>query len=638
MRAWVGAPAVTAALLVAILLGGFLNLSRTSAFTPRAPILIDGDGNFTAPNGVSGGSGTPVDPFVIEGWEINASAGHGILIRNTSAHFVIQDAYVHSGGPAFDGIRLENATNGVIRNGTFAGNRYGVAISALGIAASRNVTVLRNNLTGNVGGLAVTYSAADVAILNNTIATSSREGILLWYAANVTVGGNTVTESQWGIHVGYSDAVTVSWNRVLRNPGPGILVSQSTRSTLYYNRVTEDEIEVRGSQFVDLVLNGVVGGDGISVIASQSISIVENTLASNIRDGVMLFNAIDVGVYHNQFVFDGAYDDGTQNRWDNGYPSGGNYWLAYAGADQCSGPAQDVCPESDGIGDFPHPFDSDSVDRYPLMSSRREYVPPGTPTLLQAVLAGAGDANLRLTWLPSADDSAPGGTVGYRVLRATEARGPYSLLTTLPAVGSPTYTYTCPGCGHNPADTTSYFYKIRAADAANNTADSGLAAKYSRSVVPGGNLLAVPLLQTNWSLPAVFRTIAYDTVRTYRSSDPTDPWKAHYASRPGDLGPIGFGDAFWVNVLGAGTYTVAGLVVPDPSFALRTGWNLVAYAAAVGRTRDESLAGLSVAWVEAFDPGIPGPYRLRSVAGADPLVPGDGYWVFVRQSATWVQD
>jgi len=270
MRAWAGAQTVTVVLLLSILFGAYLNLPRTSAFTPHAPILIDGDGNFTATNGVSGGSGTRADPFVIEGWEINASAGHGILIRNTVAHFVIQDAYVHSGGLAYDGIRLENATNGVVRNGTFAGNRYGIVITALGIAASRNVSVLRNNLAGNVGGIAVTYYAADVAILNNTVGTSSREGILLWYAANVTVGGNNVTDSLWGIHVGYSDAIMVSWNRVLRNPGPGILVSQSTRATLYYNRVTEDEIEIRGSQDVDLVLNGVVGGDGISVITSQS--------------------------------------------------------------------------------------------------------------------------------------------------------------------------------------------------------------------------------------------------------------------------------------------------------------------------------------------------------------------------------
>ena len=61
------------------------------------------------------------------------------------------------------------------------------------------------------------------------------------------------------------------------------------------------------------------------------------------------------------------------NFWDDGYPSGGNYWSNYTGVDLYSGSDQDETG-SDGIGDTAHEIDADNRDRYPLMN-------PWTPTL-----------------------------------------------------------------------------------------------------------------------------------------------------------------------------------------------------------------------------------------------------------------
>ncbi len=52
----------------------------------------------------------------------------------------------------------------------------------------------------------------------------------------------------------------------------------------------------------------------------------------------------------------------TTNIWDNGYPSGGNYWSDFNGSDNFSGLNQNLSG-SDGIGDTLH-----MKDRYPLMS------------------------------------------------------------------------------------------------------------------------------------------------------------------------------------------------------------------------------------------------------------------------------
>jgi len=52
--------------------------------------------------------------------------------------------------------------------------------------------------------------------------------------------------------------------------------------------------------------------------------------------------------------------------WDNGYPSGGNYWIGYVSPDKFSGPYQNITG-GDEIGDTPKALDADDVDHYPLL-------------------------------------------------------------------------------------------------------------------------------------------------------------------------------------------------------------------------------------------------------------------------------
>jgi hypothetical protein len=54
------------------------------------------------------------------------------------------------------------------------------------------------------------------------------------------------------------------------------------------------------------------------------------------------------------------------NSWDDGYPSGGNYWSDHNGTDSFCGPYQNETG-GDGIGDTPYVINDNNVDHYPLM-------------------------------------------------------------------------------------------------------------------------------------------------------------------------------------------------------------------------------------------------------------------------------
>jgi hypothetical protein len=73
-------------------------------------------------------------------------------------------------------------------------------------------------------------------------------------------------------------------------------------------------------------------------------------------------------------VYDAAWDcadpgliSPSINIWDDGYPSGGNYWSDYNGTDLHSGAYQNVTG-SDGMGDTPYVIDMNNLDHYVLFN------------------------------------------------------------------------------------------------------------------------------------------------------------------------------------------------------------------------------------------------------------------------------
>ncbi len=158
----------------------------------------------------------------------------------------------------------------------------------------------------------------------------------LWAAWNCTISGNNITANNLGgIHLGFSSGNRISGNIIASN-------------------------------FLD----------GVYVWYSSNNNISGNTITSNGRYGVYLYCSSNNRVYHNNFINDTGKIHGFNsiNIWDDGYPSGGNYWSDYTGTDFYSGPFQNETG-SDGIGDTPYIIDENNKDRYPLVEPWQPHLP-----------------------------------------------------------------------------------------------------------------------------------------------------------------------------------------------------------------------------------------------------------------------
>ncbi len=89
---------------------------------------------------------------------------------------------------------------------------------------------------------------------------------------------------------------------------------------------------------------------------------------ANNRYGVRLVQSSNNRFCHNnlidntQQVYNYSWDHpeypNSINSWDNGYPSGGNYWSDHTFEDQ----------NGDGVCDAPYVIDDNNQDKYPLMN------------------------------------------------------------------------------------------------------------------------------------------------------------------------------------------------------------------------------------------------------------------------------
>ncbi len=347
---------------------------------------------------------------VIEGNNASMNSDCGIEVWGDSANVTVRGNLASGNGGVGigvvspDAVVIDNVANGNGGQGIGAGGADAVVVNNnvswngwTGIAAGgTDATVSRNVASWNAGdGLFISGSRV---LATENVVDHNDVGITVWDASDSTVAHNEVTNHSVGIRVqGDSGNDLIAFNEVVAGAegivvGAGnVTVSQNNVSAFAFEgiRVTASNVTVQGNRvlgcgsglWIDFSRDVDVRGNTFSsaswaavyVDASTNVTVSGNGIAASAYGLIVEWTGAGVPsvvlVHHNRFVANAVQAvDGLANRWDDGYPSGGNYWSTYAGPDRCRGRNQDVCDAPDGLGDVPFAIDGDSVDRYPLVS------------------------------------------------------------------------------------------------------------------------------------------------------------------------------------------------------------------------------------------------------------------------------
>jgi parallel beta-helix repeat protein len=310
--------------------------------TGRSNVIVDNVAinNFQSGIYLSNSTGNTLDANTI-----TDSSTYGVYLYRSSGNTIsannIKKDYRAFWNPTGVGIYLYSFSgNNSISENTIANNTFGIRLENY----ANNNSITRNTIT-NTGH-----------VNNGSEALDWRTGISLSYSTSNIISANIIaSNTEYGINLEGSNSNILFGNTLTNRTYQGITLYLSTSNTLSANTIA----------------NGTT--EGIILSSSTSNSLYGNTL-TNCSYGLNLrYSSLNL-ISHNNFVgntYQVQVTPGYSNTWDEGYPSGGNYWSTYNGTDS----------NHDGFGDTTYVIDANNVDHYPLVA---QYVVPELPSFLVA--------------------------------------------------------------------------------------------------------------------------------------------------------------------------------------------------------------------------------------------------------------
>jgi len=280
-------------------------------------------------------------------------------------------------------IQLWLTNNVKIMNNNLANNEYGVFLGN-----SQYNSIYGNNVTEN--GIGIYFRDLHARqnlcignrVYNNNIKINGAGIFLLIRGFSNSIYGNNLTNNGAGITIEYSDGNFVYGNTISENTWYGIVLFGSSKNNIFENSIknNSDAISLQPASNNSIFRNDIMNNwNGIVLHEKSSNNIIyENNIITNNQCGVLVAgNSNNNTIYHNNFINNTQQVSiglNSTSIWDDGYPSGGNYWSDYTGVDYYSGPYQNETG-NDGIGDTPYLIGVTIIndtyvivmDNYPLM-------------------------------------------------------------------------------------------------------------------------------------------------------------------------------------------------------------------------------------------------------------------------------
>jgi parallel beta-helix repeat protein len=355
------------AFLLIVMVASVGQVQRVDA-ADSPPLTINADGSITPSTALI----TSVDNITYTLTD-NITADSGYQVVNVLRDNVVLDGagYAVTHVNRYSGIYVGYRNNVTVKNLKIINCGDGIVLDA-----DNWLTIDNCTLEGNYRAIMNGYTPGpkNFTFTNNKIIaplpTRTREGVNFASVNDALISGNTIQHCQYGLVVYGYENVTIKDNLI-------------------------DDCSW-----------------GIWPLSSDSgIWIFDNTFSNNgcgINVGGGAHPTLEI--HHNRFFSNNehARGEGATLEWDDGYPSGGNYWSGYTDVDNNSGPYQNITG-SDGIWDHAYHIDPyGNIDHYPFVSPY-ETQPPTMTILSPENKTYAMSTGIPLTF--TVDEST--GWIGY---------------------------------------------------------------------------------------------------------------------------------------------------------------------------------------------------------------------------------
>ncbi|GEM_PF-3145869 len=318
-------------------------MSEEGVFTAHAPIRINSDSDFNQSNGIVGGNGTALDPWVIERYEINGTGqGYCIYIGNTTGYFLIRNCLLQDASGGDDSVFFSNAeiilynvSNARISYNTIKNGKYSIYIYE-----STNVTLEGNTMDGSsiaIFGEKKEHWNSHNIYTNNTVdgdplyylknenggvISGSAGQIILANCTNITIANISLPYRIIGVEMGFSNNNIVenctfnsnymygaylyksNSNKIVYSNfdscGTGVYINRSDENYVAYNTLTQNNgwgMCVSNSTMNTIIWNEITRNtkDGLLISNSNYTYVINNNVSSNgmnsLHNGIHLFSS-----------------------------------------------------------------------------------------------------------------------------------------------------------------------------------------------------------------------------------------------------------------------------------------------------------------------------------------------------------